>query len=371
MEKDKDRVWLPARRKELRKHAKSGTYYLHAKVAGTTIDRSLKTKSEDQAIQRAERILSQERRRVKKLAQAAEAPMDFATALEATHTREGRARHWAPRTADYHRDNIKLLEKVWARHFRKPLKEFSPALLQSLMTQLGGQFSATRHNGCLSLVQWTFLHATHEGWLPADPSSAIHRKPIHAKDFYLPTDSEFTALIARLRESDSPHIWKLVQFLALTGTRITEAQNVEVRDVDWQKNLITIRSRLKRGAMRWVPILPELRPLLADLTTGRTASTKLIVCKTARYGLLTACRDLGLPPLNHHSFRKYFATKCLEQGIDLLTVASWTGHKNLQTIKDFYHRSRAENSVHQAQSLNFGIPTEQGNIITITGKGGN
>ena len=44
--------------------------------------------------------------------------------------------------------------------------------------------------------------------------------------------------------------------------------------------------------------------------------------------LQTSCELAGLPRLSHHSFRHLFATRCIESGVDLPTVARWLGHQD-------------------------------------------
>jgi integrase len=41
-----------------------------------------------------------------------------------------------------------------------------------------------------------------------------------------------------------------------------------------------------------------------------------------------ACRELGFRPLTHQDLRHVFATWCVEQGIDVSTVADILGHRD-------------------------------------------
>ena len=50
--------------------------------------------------------------------------------------------------------------------------------------------------------------------------------------------------------------------------------------------------------------------------------------KSAKKCLQTACRRLGYPPFTHHDFRHFFATTCIESGVDIPTVSRWLGHKD-------------------------------------------
>jgi integrase len=37
---------------------------------------------------------------------------------------------------------------------------------------------------------------------------------------------------------------------------------------------------------------------------------------------------LSYPQFTHHDFRHFFATTCIESGVDIPTVSRWLGHKD-------------------------------------------
>ncbi len=49
---------------------------------------------------------------------------------------------------------------------------------------------------------------------------------------------------------------------------------------------------------------------------------------SAKKFLGTACRRLSYPAFSHHDFRHFFATTCIEAGVDIPTVSRWLGHKD-------------------------------------------
>ena len=50
--------------------------------------------------------------------------------------------------------------------------------------------------------------------------------------------------------------------------------------------------------------------------------------KSAKKCLQTACRNLGFPHFTHHDFRHFFATTCIESGVDIPTISRWLGHSD-------------------------------------------
>jgi integrase len=73
-----------------------------------------------------------------------------------------------------------------------------------------------------------------------------------------------------------------------------------------------------------------LRRLLERLHDTRQpkAADRISVNHSATKSLLTACRRLGYPHFTHHDFRHFFATTCIESGVDIPTVSRWLGHKD-------------------------------------------
>jgi integrase len=41
-----------------------------------------------------------------------------------------------------------------------------------------------------------------------------------------------------------------------------------------------------------------------------------------------ACKTLNITRFTHHDLRHLFATRCIESGVDIPTVARWLGHKD-------------------------------------------
>jgi len=60
----------------------------------------------------------------------------------------------------------------------------------------------------------------------------------------------------------------LFGLLAVTGLRISEALNLESRDVNWTEGVLTIRSS-KFGKSRLVPLHPTTKLVLADYAAQR------------------------------------------------------------------------------------------------------
>lgn len=104
-------------------------------------------------------------------------------------------------------------------------------------------------------------------------------------------------------------------------------------------------------------MIPALRQLLEKLRQKQQPQLHDRICKLSEcQGALTrACRLVGCTPLTHHSLRHLFATRCVESGIDIPTVARWLGHNDggMLALKIYGHLRR-EHSQNMAAKVKFG-----------------
>jgi integrase len=98
----------------------------------------------------------------------------------------------------------------------------------------------------------------------------------------------------------------------------------------------------KNGVSRSIPFVNGIADVLGRL---RTISEGPLVLPQAecKRALRTACERAGLPYLSHHDFRHLFATRCIQSGVDLPTVARWLGHSDGGALlgKVYFHLADA------------------------------
>jgi len=76
--------------------------------------------------------------------------------------------------------------------------------------------------------------------------------------------------------------------------------------------------------------------------------------KDAKKCLHTACRKLGFSQFTHHDFRHFFATTCIEAGVDIPTISQWLGHKDGGALAmKVYGYLRQEHSFAMIKRVNF------------------
>lgn len=147
------------------------------------------------------------------------------------------------------------------------------------------------------------------------------------------------------------------RFLAYSGLRLSEAQAARWEDIrgDW----LHVRGTKTDTSERVVPILPPLRALLDQIKLKRISGPILGV-QTCIDAMQRACGRLGLPALRHHDLRHYFATACIEEGVDIPTVADWLGHADGGVLlMRTYRHLRSKHSLEAAQKITLGSPLVQ------------
>lgn len=145
-------------------------------------------------------------------------------------------------------------------------------------------------------------------------------------------------------------IHPVVQAAAYTlyyaGLRNQECVDLEIGDVDFQKNIIHVR--LGKGAKsRKIPMCTKLAGKLKEYVKQRPADSEMLfACMTSgrisksfiNRELKIAAAEAGLGiPLSAHMLRHSFASNLLKNGVDIVRVQRLMGHTYLQTTAIYLH----------------------------------
>jgi integrase len=149
----------------------------------------------------------------------------------------------------------------------------------------------------------------------------------------------------------------MVRILAYSGARLREATALRWGHVDSAKNRLTIPGTKTNASERQIPIIPPLVALFAEMRARRgdePAVNPIVRVKMCLGSLKSACREVGIKPLTHHDLRHYFATRCIEAGVDIPTVSRWLGHSDGGALAmKVYGHLRQEHSDAQAAKVQF------------------
>jgi len=129
------------------------------------------------------------------------------------------------------------------------------------------------------------------------------------------------------------------------GLRISEAQNLKVKDIDFDE--LTIHIKNAKGKKDRITILPE--KIKNDLQKALSFKDQNdFIFESERGGKLStrtlqkifekALMKTGIKkPATFHSLRHSFATHLLENGTDIRYVQELLGHQNIRTTQIYAH----------------------------------
>lgn len=223
----------------------------------------------------------------------------------------------------------------------------------------------------LTLLRSLFKHAIECGFASENPAKVVTNLKQQREEKWIPNENELLRFVAEAVKTASalvlvPWLW----FRAYTGTRPKESVFVEWKDIDFEKNQISINpkdgNQLKNSTVRYVEIHPELKPILLEWKAKwdevfakrherhpdepypphdwvffnphdqDQRATSFIKC------FYQARKKAGLPKMTSHTLRHYFISQCIMSNINLFTIAKWVGHRGIKMIEDVYGHIRSE-----------------------------
>ena len=307
---------------------RGGKYYASAKVAGKLVRRSLDTDDYNVAKNRLDGVLEQMRG-----AKNAAAADSFGAAVSAEAGREDPAIKLATRR--YYVQVGVSLAKVAVTLPGNPwtisLAKLTLAELRLLMDKYAATASPTRYNGALALLRRVFERGIESGHVASNLAESLKRVKPRKLKMDLPTLEGFAAIVKDIlsqKKRQSKASACAIELLAYTGLRISEAQSLLWRDIKADKLIVRTA---KNDEMRQVPLIPAALALVARLKAESVPTgpnDPVMLLKSPRIALENACERLGIDHMRVHDLRHLFATRCIESGVDLPTLAGWLGHKD-------------------------------------------
>lgn len=172
-----------------------------------------------------------------------------------------------------------------------------------------------------------------------------------------PTDDEVQEIVSRA----GGWLKVAVALAAYAGMRSGEVRAAEVRDVDLDKNRITIRRAMSGDAVkdtkdheeRSIPIAPPLRPILEQAIKDKLPKARLVLNKDGTTpkrqdlwdDLAALLRRNKMRHRSFHSLRHYFCSALIDRGIPVPVVQRAAGHSDLKTTQRYVHALRSLDTI--------------------------
>ena len=303
--------------------------------------------------------------------------------LQITEDAHANFKTLADRWLDSRKHKLAESTAEWYGYLIKNLAEFfGDASIRNITVQDCERWAATRRKTAgtkafvseLDTMNAVFQYAVRHGLILTSPAAHVERPTVRQPKIQVPSLTDFRQIVAAIRESDgrpgSQQRAKtgadLVELLAYSGARVAEITGgpkkkspLRWSHVDFNNNTVFLPGTKTESAPRWIPMSPELRSILERLKTEKNPAPgdAVISISDARTCLETACRKLGFPKYTHHDFRHFFATTCIESGVDIPTVSRWLGHGDggALAMKRYGHL-RQEHSLAMSKRVSFDKP---------------
>ena len=258
-------------------------------------------------------------------------------------------------TVHYRQQIVWSIWKTWPELRDLQAKSVTEADCLDWGERYAKKYSPTRYNNAVGSLRGIFEVGIDQGLIYRNPAGKLKKRRPKTKHLDLPTSDKFAAIVDTVRGEGawcSKQCGDLIEFLAFSGCRLDEAKNIKWADVE--KTGIWVHGDAEEGTKgnerRLIPIIPPMAALLKDMREtprhyrGDREGYILAVCE-AQKALTKACAAVGAKRLTHHDLRHLFATRCIESGVDIPTVARWLGHKDrgVLALKTYGHL-RSEHS---------------------------
>ncbi len=149
------------------------------------------------------------------------------------------------------------------------------------------------------------------------------------------------AQIDKIIELASDRYRPIFAIAAYTGCRISEARSLTAENLNLGNGHILFTETKTK-----VDRVVQLHPTLVDiLRSAKLPSTGYLFPSPKSNGplsreaiaqeLKTITQDIGVIGVSTHSFRRSVATHLHEKGVDLKSIASVTGHKDLNSLSRY------------------------------------
>lgn len=258
---------------------------------------------------------------------------------------------------------------------RREIQEFLTQQKKDGNVRNGEKLSATSTNMMLSVLNLAFEYACDMEYIEENPCERVRRTKSEAKKIEAFTVEEQRAIEVEIGRSDDRRLHGVLLCL-YSGLRIGELLGLTWNDVDLDRGVIKITKTVYReknesgtwqlcvdtpktkASNRVIPLPEYITDMLRQ--NYRSAKTPYIVenkkgermsIRSYQYIFEKLTERAGARKLNFHALRHTFATRAIECGMDLKTVADIMGHQNASITLNRYAHCMLDHKIEMMQKL--------------------
>lgn len=150
----------------------------------------------------------------------------------------------------------------------------------------------------------------------------------------------------------NPYLLPVVRLALETGMRQSELVSLQ-----WEHINLSIRTAFlpmtKNGLSRSVPLSPTALSILRAMYRERGVGFVFegLTTEAVKRGFSRACKRAGLVDLHFHDLRHSATTHLFQLGLNVMEVASITGHRDLRMLQRYTHLKAEDIALKLAQKL--------------------
>ena len=261
------------------------------------------------------------------------------------------------------------------------VNDLTPIVLQSFVTELlstgnlrtGKELSPNFVNTVISVIQNSLKAANLVGIASEYTANKIKRPKTKEKHVDCFSVSEQKKIENYILQSGKDKLFGIVLCL-YTGLRIGELLALTWRDIDFGKGLLFVSKTCHDGndgqkhiritdspktvnSRRVIPLPKQILPLLKGVKKRSECEyivadgDKPVFVRSYQRTFELLLKKLHIPHKGFHSLRHTFATRAIECGVDVKTLAELLGHKNATITLNRYAHSLLEHKVDMMNRL--------------------
>ncbi len=321
-------------------------------------------KADMELFSRVADFLREEHRKAQAMDNATSGKLTFGHAAGTFKSRLAAAKDLKPRSKAYRLERLKALLGSWTNLENMDIGKIRKHDCQEWAKRFGKDSSATAFNNTVGTLRMILDIGIEFGACYDNPAKTIGKHRVRPKQLELPSQAKFLELVNHvesIRVGRTRSCANLIRFLAFGGFRKGEAERITWADCDFEKEIIRVKGDAVTGTKNWevrnVPMIPEMKSLLNKLRAERPdakPTDNVMLVAECQGALNNGCKTAGIKRITHHDLRHLFATRCIESGVDIPTVAKWLGHKDGGALAmKVYGHLREEHSVGMAKRVSF------------------
>jgi integrase len=375
--KEQNSVWQKTKTQHLIRYLPKGTFYAYFKVGGKPFRKSLRTDVYSVAKLRLSDEIAEQRELAEAINNHAAGRLTFADVIQQYRARIESEPRLKPASRAYRLMTVDFITKNWPTILTKKIGRITYRECADWLRCFQAKYAPSVVNNSIGTLRAIFDEAIERGARFSNPAARLKRVPMRQRPLALPGRAQFLDFVEAIRSAGAPQskdCGDFVSFLAYSGLRKGEAKFVTWSDVDFENGEIIVRgdplTGTKNNEIRRVPMIPELRDMLAAMREARRIekeSDRVLRVNEAEKSMRAAAKRIGIAHVRHHDLRHLFASTCIESGVDIPTVSRWLGHKDGGALAmKVYGHLRREHSAAQAQRVRFASPPSETNVVVFT-----